>query len=59
MFRVFEVMLVRLLWLKVIEDKSPELCPLFFKVDLAPYILEILRRDDGASPGLVMGVAMD
>jgi hypothetical protein len=32
--------------LKAIEAKRPELCPLFFEVDLASCMLESLRRDD-------------
>jgi hypothetical protein len=40
-------MLVRSFCLGVIESKRPELCPRFFKVDLAPFILKFLRRDGG------------
>ncbi|KAN0126831.1 hypothetical protein V8E52_000471 [Russula decolorans] len=35
-----------LFWLGEIKDERPEFCPRFFKVDLAPHILEFLSRDD-------------
>jgi hypothetical protein len=41
------LMLVRTVVLAVIDTKRPELCPRFFEDDLAPCILEFLRRDDG------------
>lgn len=45
-FRDFvKLMVLRLFWLRVIEAMSPELCPCFFQVDLAPAILRFLRRD--------------
>jgi hypothetical protein len=40
-------MLVRSVWLGVIETKRPELCPRFFETDLAPCILKFLYRVDG------------
>jgi hypothetical protein len=50
-FREFvELMLVRSYWLGEIKAERPELCPLFFKVDLVPCILKFLRRYDGG-PG--------
>jgi hypothetical protein len=49
-----ELMLVRSLWLAVIEAKRPELCPAFFEVDLAPCILQFLRRGDGGWCGELM-----
>lgn len=42
-----ELMLSRSVWLGVIELSNPKLCPGFFEVDLAPYLLRPLRRDDG------------
>ena len=54
-FRVFvELMMVRSLLLGVIESKRPELWPGFFEVDLAPYILKLLCRDDGGYCGELM-----
>ena len=43
--------MLRLFWLGVIEAKRPELSPGFFEVDLAPSVLRILRRRDGACCG--------
>jgi hypothetical protein len=44
-FREFvKLMVVRSLWLGVIENKRPDLCPWFFEVDLAPPILRFLGR---------------
>lgn len=40
-------MLVRSVWLGVLEAKRPELCPGFFEVDLAPFILNFMCRHDG------------
>jgi hypothetical protein len=40
-------MLVRSVWLGVLEAKRPELCPGFFEVDLAPFILNFVCRHDG------------
>ena len=40
-------MLVRSVWLGVLEAKRPELCPVFFEVDLAPFILNFMSRHDG------------
>ncbi|KAF8467907.1 hypothetical protein DFH94DRAFT_777312 [Russula ochroleuca] len=34
------------LWLGIIEATRPELCPAFFKVDLAPRIMKFLFRDN-------------
>ena len=42
-----ELMSVRSYWLENIKAKRPELCPAFFEVDLAPCILNFLRRYDG------------
>lgn len=48
-------MLVRSVWLGVIEAKRPELCPRFFEIDLAPSILRFLYhyacRYDGECDG--------
>ena len=41
-------MMLRLFWLGVIEAKRPELSPGFFEVDLAPSILRLLCRPEGA-----------
>jgi hypothetical protein len=46
-----DVRMLRLFWLGVIEAKRPELCPLFFQVDLAPSILRFLRRPEGGCCG--------
>jgi hypothetical protein len=40
-------MLTRSLCLGVIEAKRPDVSPWFFEVDLAPYILKVVRRRDG------------
>lgn len=42
-----ELMFIRSVWLAVIEAKRPELCPGFFEVDLAPFILKFVCRHDG------------
>jgi hypothetical protein len=52
-----DVLLVRLFWLGEIKDERPEFCPRFFKVDLAPHILEFLSRDDGEFCGELMNGA--
>ena len=49
--------MVRLFWLGEIKDERPELCPRFFEVDLAPYILEFLSRDEGEFCGELMNEA--
>lgn len=46
-------MLVRSLCLGVIEAKRSDLCPWFFEVDLAPYILKFVRRHDGGYYGRI------
>jgi hypothetical protein len=38
----------------VVETSRPELCPRFFEVDLAPWILKFLRRHDGGFRGGLM-----
>jgi hypothetical protein len=43
----------RFFWLGVIEATRPELCPSFFRVDLAPAILRILRCDNTHLPVFV------
>jgi hypothetical protein len=49
-----ELMLCRSLWLAAIEAKRPELYPRFFQIDLAPFILNFLRRHDGGCCGELM-----
>ena len=46
--------LVRLFWLGEIKEKRPDLCPCFFEVDLAPFLLKFLRRDNGGCCGELM-----
>lgn len=47
-------MLIRSFWLGEIGAARPDLCPGFFEVDLAPYILKFLRRGDGGCCGELM-----
>jgi hypothetical protein len=46
-----DMMILSLFWLGVIEAKRPELSPRFFQVDLAPPILRLLCRLEGACCG--------
>ena len=51
--------LIRSYWLAVIEVTRPELCPLLFEVDLAPFILRFIKvlfrnRNDGGCRGELM-----
>jgi hypothetical protein len=54
---VVELTLVRTIGLMGISDKHPESWPGFFKVDLAPCILKLLRRRDGGYCGELMRAA--
>ena len=48
---------IRSFWLAVIETTRPELCPRFFELDLAPFILrfiKVLFRNDGGYYGELM-----
>jgi hypothetical protein len=57
-FRYFVKLVVpRLFWLAVIEATSPELCPCFFQVDLAPAILQCFRRRDRKTPPVPVSVS--
>ena len=52
-------MVVRSLWLGVIEDKRPDLCQWFFKVDLAPPILGFLCLRTGGCCGKLVDLNVD
>src|SRR5258708_8447104 len=45
-----DLMILSLFWLGVIETTRPELCPIFFQVDLAPTILRSMYRDGTPRP---------
>lgn len=54
-----KLMVVRSLWLGVIENKRPDLCPWFFEVDLAPTILRFLGRYARGCCGELMDFNVD
>ena len=59
-FREFvKLIVVRSLWLGVIENKRPDLCPWFFEVDLAPLILRFLCHYTGGCCGELIDQNVD
>jgi hypothetical protein len=40
-------MVLRLYYVGLLQDKRPDICPLFFQVDWAPSILGFIRRSEG------------
>jgi len=52
-------MVVRSLWLGVIENKRPDVCQRFFEVDLAPPILGFLSRLTGGCCSDLMDLNVD
>jgi hypothetical protein len=46
-------MVLRLYYVGLLQDKRPEICPLFFQVDWAPSILRFIRRSEGEDRGVI------
>jgi len=44
---------LRLYYVGLLQDKRPEICPLFFQVDWAPSILGFIRRSEGERRSVV------